>query len=425
MANGKTGGLVNRLLLGKEKSEGYARASLPSNRWELFWDIFKGRFWKLVVINILTLLFCIPLFAIVVLRLMMLSGSGAAMPVTQGFGVGYGAPYSFTGLAEQAAFSVNVVSLVFLPIAMIIAAVGLSGATYVIRNMVWTEGIFVANDFWRGVKQNIKQLIAIAVLYSVLFYIIQLTVSLSDYYLAVGGERRWVFVLSKILSYSFLVYFTLMTLHMVSMSVTYEYKFLSLIRNSFLFTLGLFPHTIVFAAAGIVPFLPMFIGGFFMPIGVILILLLGVSFFLLVWTVFCQWAYDKFINDRVPGAKKNRGIYEKVKESNSEALRQYRQQVAMARTSLNSRPIKPITDDELKIEELPAAFNRDDIIKLQESKERLYEDNAKYIEEHKNDPEFLPTEEEKAARKAEEERERRIAAAKKELEKRNKNRKNR
>lgn len=422
MANGKTGGLINRLLMGKEKSEGYARASLPSNRWELFWDIFKGRFWKLVGINILTLLFCIPLLALVILRLMMLSGAGSAMPVTQGFGIGYGAPYSFSGLAEQTAFGVNLVSLIFLPIVFIIAAVGLSGATYVIRNMVWTEGIFVANDFWRGIRQNVKQLIAIAIIYSILFYIIQLTLSLADYSLATTDDKRWLFILSKVLAYGFLTYFTFMTLHMVSMSVTYELKLFSLLKNSFLFTLGLLPHTILFALAGVIPFVPMLIGGVLMPIGVILILLLGVSFFLLVWTTFCQWAYDKFINDRVPGAKKNRGIYEKVKESNSEALKQYRQQMAMVRTSLNSRPIKPITDDEIKIDELPASFNRSDIIKLQESKERMYEDNLKYIEEHKNDPEFLPSEEEAAARKAEEERNLRIEKAKKELAKRDKDR---
>ena len=141
------------------------------------------------------------------------------------------------------------------------------------------------------------------------------------------------------------------------------------------------------------------------------------------WTNFCQWAYDKFINDKVPGAQKNRGIYEKVKESNSEALKQYRQQVALSRSSLNSRPIKPITDDELKLAELPDSFNREDLIKLQESKDIIYEDNLKYIEEHKNDPEFMPTEEEISARKDEEERKRRIESAKKELEKRNKRKK--
>ena len=58
----KGGGLINRLMLGKEKSEGYARSTLPSNRWELFWDILKGRLGKLVIINLLMVLFLIPLF---------------------------------------------------------------------------------------------------------------------------------------------------------------------------------------------------------------------------------------------------------------------------------------------------------------------------------------------------------------------------
>lgn len=41
-----------------------------------------------------------------------------------------------------------------MPLAAVIAAIGVAGGAYVIRNMVWTEGIFVANDFWRGIKQN-------------------------------------------------------------------------------------------------------------------------------------------------------------------------------------------------------------------------------------------------------------------------------
>ena len=48
---------LKKLLEGKEKSEEYARSTLPTNRWQLFWDIFKGRFWKLVIINLLMLLF--------------------------------------------------------------------------------------------------------------------------------------------------------------------------------------------------------------------------------------------------------------------------------------------------------------------------------------------------------------------------------
>ena len=95
--------------------------------------------------------------------------------------------------------------------------------------------------------------------------------------------------------------------------------------------------------------------------------------------------------------------------------------MAMAqRSSLNSKPIKPITDDDLKLAELPTSFNRADIEKLNESRRAIYEDHERYVEEHKNDPEFMPTEEEKELQKEQEAREKRIEQAKKELAKRNK-----
>ena len=421
---GKKRGLIERLMLGSEKSEGYARASLPSNRWELFWDIFKGRFWKLVVINLLVLLFFIPLFILLFMRSNAIASYGASMPFAQGFGVGYQAPVSLIGYEQQIVLNVNLIAYLLLPIAVMIAAVGVSGGAYVIRNMVWTEGIFVANDFWRGVKQNIKQMLAIALLYSVVFYISVLSVSIADLSIARGVDNKWIFVVSKIISIVVLAFYSVMTMHMITMSVTYDLKLLPLIKNSFLFTLGLLPTNIFFLVICVLPCVFVISGvGFLVAFGVIFILLFALSFALLVWTNYCQWAYDKFINDKVPGAKKNRGIYEKVKETNSEALRQYRKQVAMTRTSLNSRPIKPITDDDIKLVELPTSFNRDDIVRLGESKQAIYDDYARYVEEHKNDPEFQPTEDELEMKKAEEERNKRIEKAKKELMKHDKNNK--
>ena len=131
----------------------------------------------------------------------------------------------------------------------------------------------------------------------------------------------------------------------------------------------------------------------------------------------------QFINDKVKGAKKNRGIYEKIKESESDSLRQYREQVALASQSqLSSRPIKPITDDELTIAELPESFSRADLEKLRESKQALYEDHERYVEEHKNDAKYQKSvEEQEMFSAALKEREKRIEEAKKALAKRNKN----
>ena len=97
----RNGGFINRLIVGKEKSEGYARASLPSNRWELFWDILKGRFSKLFIINLLMLIFFIPLFLLLFFRYVALANYGATYPFTQPFGMGFQAIENMTGYAEN------------------------------------------------------------------------------------------------------------------------------------------------------------------------------------------------------------------------------------------------------------------------------------------------------------------------------------
>ena len=421
MAQKKKYGLITKFIIGSEKSEGFARASLPSNRWELFWDIFKGRFGKLIVVNLLVLLFCLPFMALLFFRYVAIVNYGMSYPFSQCFGVGYGALPSMVGVAENIVFQVNLMAYLLAPIALMIAAVGIAGGAYVIRNMVWTEGIFVANDFWRGIKQNIKQLLLVAIFFSVIFYVTVLAMSLCDQTLAIGTDIAWLYNLSKILAIILLVAVFIMTLHMITMSVTYELGFMALIKNSFLFTIGLLPHNLFFAFLGLLPFFVFMIGGILGGIGLILIVLFGFSLVLLIWTNYSHWAYDKFINDHIPGAQKNRGIYEKVRSDEAGAIKKYREQLTMAqRNSLNSKPIKPITDDELKLAELPTSFNRRDIERLNESRRALYEDHERYVEAHKNDPEFQVTEADKLIAQEKGEREKRVEKAKKELAKRNK-----
>ena len=418
-------GLINRLIMGSEKSEGYARSTLPSNRWELFWDIFKGRFWKLVLINLLVLMFCIPVVALFLFRSLTISGFGAMSPFSQPFGAGYQAAGSFAGFNESIVLSVNLRLYLLLPIVMAFAALGISGGAYVIRNMVWTEGVFVANDFWRGIKQNYLSVFGILLFFSAVFYMSSVGVAFNDLSIVRGTASKTLLTISKLLIIFFNILIGFMCLHMLSMTVTYKLKARQLLKNSFLFTIGLFPQSVFFALISLVPYLFMLIGGsFFIALGVIIILLLGASFPLLVWTDFSQWAFDKFINDKVPGAQKNRGIYEKIKDSDSASLKKYKEQIEMARSSFSTRPIKPITDEELTLAELPQSFNRSDIEKLNESRKVLYEDNERYIEEHKNDPQFKKTEADELNEKARLEKEERLERVKRELKKRDeKNRK--
>ena len=181
---------ITRMLEGKEKSEEYARSTLPTNRWQLFFDIFKGNFGKLVKINLLMILFFIPTILVLVFAWMMQETNSVLYPFGANLGVGYPAVPIQQGLAESLRFQNDVIIYGLVAVSAFIASIGVSGGMYVMRNMVWTEGIFVANDFWRGVKLNYKNALQATLFFTLVLFLMSTVVNMSDLTLAVGGVSK-------------------------------------------------------------------------------------------------------------------------------------------------------------------------------------------------------------------------------------------
>ena len=391
-------GFITRLLEGKEKSEEYARSTLPTNRWQLFWDIFKGNFGKIVKVNILVLIFFIPLLFVFLVNGMISDFNSSYYQFGANLGIGYPAFPNLNGLSEGLIMRQDFLFLLLIMVASMIAAVGLAGGMYVIRNMVWTEGIFVGNDFWRGIKLNVKNALQTALFFTLILFLSKMTINFANAGLASGSLKKLEKVMLQIsqgTSYVFLILAAMMSLWMIALGVNYKLSFLKLLRNAFLMTIGTFPQTIFFGAIALLPFVLFFIGGSFMLIVAIFILLLfAFAYALLVWLDFAQWVFDKYINPKLEGAKVGRGIYNKDGSSaltgdDSKASIEYQRTIlAHGRSRLVANPIKPI-DDSLQVYELPQAFTREDLQKLRESKENIAEDTAAYAEEHKNDLRYV------------------------------------
>ena len=391
-------GFITRMLEGKEKSEEYARSTLPTNRWQLFWDIFKGNFWKLVKVNLLTLLFFVPFFVIVILSLLLAENNGIIYPFGANLGVGYPAAPGLQGVSESLTLRTGMTSYLLISLSMIVAAVGLAGGMYVIRNMVWTEGIFVANDFWRGVKLNYKNALQTAMFFCIVFTFCQTMINISNVSIASGAmqgsEVTWLRI-SQGASYLFMTLSAMMALWMIALGVNYKMGFLLMVKNSFLMAIGTLPQTVFFGVLAFIPFLLLMIGGsMLISIGIIAVLLFGIAYALLVWLDFAQWVFDKYINPKLEGAKVGRGIYNRDGSSqltgdDSAASIEYQRMIlAHGRSRLVAKPIKPI-DDSLQVYELPQAFTREDLKKLRESKQNIAEDSEAYAEEHKNDLRYV------------------------------------
>ena len=186
---------------------------------------------------------------------------------------------------------------------------------------------------------------------------------------------------------------------MISLGISYKQGPWALFRNAVVMTIGTFPQTVFFGVLATWPiFLAMFTSGIFAVIGVLLLIFIGISYMLLVWLDYSQWAFDKFINPNI-GVAPGRGLYNKDKPkdapqnaaaaSDSAAMREYRRLiVAQGKSKLVCRPIKPI-DDDLEVYQLPDSFSREDLEKLRESKQAIEEDTRAYEEEHKNDERYV------------------------------------
>ena len=391
-------GLITRMLEGKERSEEYARSTLPTNRWQLFWDIFKGNFGKIVKVNLLTLIFFIPLIAVIVIYSMLVQSNGIIYPFGANLGVGYPAVPGQAGLYELLSLQNNFLLFIGIALSSVIASVGLSGGMYVVRNMVWTEGIFVSNDFWRGIKLNYKNALQTALFFCLMLFLSGTLISFVDFSLATGGLGKWQKIwmhVSRATSYLLIVFSAMLTLWMIALGVNYKFKFFQMLKNACLMTIGTLPQTIFFGAIALLPFALFLINSSFMMVIAIFVgLLFGFSFALLVWLDFAQWVFDRYINPKISGAKVGRGIYNKDGTStltgdDSQASIEYQRAIlAHGKSRLVARPIKPI-DDSLQVYELPQSFSREDLKRLRESKQNIIEDSELYAEEHKNDLRYV------------------------------------
>ena len=376
-------GFIAKIIEGPERSETYARSTLPTNRWELGWDVFKTNKGKLFGLNLLTLLFCLPLVALFIMRYVLKTVDIAIFPFTQNMGVGYPAYPATSGLQAQLALNVNVEFFKFVIIGVAFLAVAISGGFYVMRNMVWAEGVMVVSDFFKGVKQNYFVVFFSLLFYTVIMAASVLSLNMSSVLIATGGGIKWLLVVAQVLTYVIMAIATMMVFYMITLGITYKLSFGALIRNSFILSIALVPTNVFFMAFSAVWLLLLLLGKvmpLFLIIGIFMVFIWGVSLFMLVWTDYSNWVFDTYVNDKVPGAKKNRGIYKPSADDTAED-----ENAVIERSKLTSRPIKPITDTEVEIYELPTSFSRADLQKLEETKEAMRRDSDKYAEEHKND----------------------------------------
>ncbi len=352
--------------------DGYFRPEVAVGRFKLGYEVFMGNFMKIIGLNFMMVLFLAPLFLLLFLRISTIYANASVSPFSANMGVGY-LPYAAVlGLEESIIYYANYNFFMWLPLASLVIAVGLSGGMYVMRNLCWGESVNVLKTFWQGIKKNVLPMLATAAIYSIILSLSFMVISHIDLTIAVSGFK-WYYVLFKVLLYVLIGFSSIFFLTMASMIVTYKGNYFALMKNSLTFTVILLPLNLFFAVFALLPFAILLLGTQAISLAAVLIMFLGASFTMLVWTVYSQWIYDKFVKGRVKSYEATEDEIKKhdqrEQQKTSAKEEEGYTEVGKAKTTLDK--IKPVTDYDVTISDVGEVFTREDIDKLNQSKNNL------------------------------------------------------
>ena len=263
------------------------KQSLPTTRKEVLFDLLKYRKMSLFALSCYTFMFFIPL-AIVLFYFNYLE--------------------SMAIIAEKFEYLFSLIfysMLIMLP-CMVIGFIGFAGAFYTAKRMVWQEGISLASDFFKGIKENWKHALINGVIFGLVLFGLVVGGSYLLIYAPVTPVVRGIGLGALILV--FMLFGMVIALNFTQ-DVYYENGYGITLKNSFSF-LGLLNWKILLVflfSTGVVVTLGLF-NLLTLAIGLILFAFTN-SVVIILYTLISHSAFDKYINKEHYPDMVNKGLY--------------------------------------------------------------------------------------------------------------------
>ena len=248
--------------------------SFPKNRFEVFFDLFFHRFGTLLLISLLTSVFFLPLFVLhsYAFSLTMIDSS--------------------TEEAVRYIYNVRFWEYILNIPAIMIASLGVAASVHVIRKLAHAEMVFIGHDFKDGMRRNwhigLWNGFVLGISSALLLYGLEYAKADSFFLTAIiNGASVLQFVIVSIAS-----------LYNYAGCDTYDLSLGKLILNSLLFLVKELPINIAYLLLMVAPLSVCFFFSnlYVWLIGFLIVALIGISYSLLIMTLFVDYSFDKHIN---------------------------------------------------------------------------------------------------------------------------------
>ena len=377
-------------LEGNEISD-YSRSALPEGRWGETWNVFKSNFSKIIISNLFTLLFFVPLIVVVYVRELYVASVSNTYPFSANIGpVGMPSLPNVSGMAESLNMSADMMFYSLAIVAGLIAAVGVAGACYSMKKLVNTRGEFTIRGYFRGVRKCYLNVAFPVALFMIVFFGTVMVSDWKDFVIATGGSSAWP-VAATVLMIILCVIVGIVCMWFIAVGVSYKVGPWQTVKNSFILLIGSVVQTLFILALAFIPVWLMLIGGLFMIIAMMFMLVVGFSCVFIVWMSFTQWVFDMYITPNLEAQKERERAKKTPKELAEEKAEEERQvareMLAAGRSELVGRPMFPIEEQPLPA--LGGCFSRADIAEVESGRAALEGRIGAYEEQHKNDERFV------------------------------------
>ena len=273
-----------------------AKQSLPRTRKEVFFDLHKNRKMTLFALSCYVFMFFIPL----AVDLLYFNFTEAM---------------AISAEKSEYLFSLIFYSMLIMLPCMMIGFIGLAGGFYTAKKLVWQEGISLASDFFKGIKENWKHALINGFIFGlVLFGLViggSFLVIYADVHAVVSGIGIGALI-------ALFLVFGMVTAINFTQGVYYENSFGVTLKNSFSF-LGLLNwkvFLIYLLSTGVVFTLSLF-NFLTLSIGLLLFAVFN-SVVIVLYTLVSHTAFDKYINQEHYPEMVNKGLY-KASQDDKEA----------------------------------------------------------------------------------------------------------
>lgn len=311
------GKAMNRYYYGKSGQGDFNRDDLPTNRWQLFWEMLRVRFSGIMRLNLMYVVCWLP--AIIVIGRFFAFALTGLDSVSQLQVQAQTGEITMEFFNEQfALYAQALKSLLFQTLLWLIPAVAITGpftagVSYVTRNWARDEHAFIWSDFIDAVKANWKQ----ALITSLITGLMPTVVYVCNMYYGGMAAGNAIFVIPQVLCWLIGIIWSLMVIYIYPLMVTYDLKYKDVLRNALLLSIARLPFSAAVRIGSLVPaIITAALVYLLTQYSFIILLVFGAYYVLLgfglsrfITASFTNGVFDKYINPNIEGAQVNRGLY--------------------------------------------------------------------------------------------------------------------